>query len=103
MICVDERCAARGSRVLFGRVWRGLESEGLAYYKSGGNLRLTHSGCLGACQFGPAVTCYFRQGDALREAWYHDMNEARTIALARALHSDRGDGTALPKEGRYDE
>jgi (2Fe-2S) ferredoxin len=99
LICVDDRCAARGSRVLFQSVWRGLEVESLAYYKSGGNLRLSHSGCLGACSFGPTVTCYFKRDGELREAWYHGMDHPRTMSLARALHG----GLELPREGRYDE
>jgi (2Fe-2S) ferredoxin len=99
LICVDERCAARNSRVLFRHVWNALEAEGLAYYQSGGNLRLSHSGCLGACSFGPTVTCYFKRDGVLREAWYHGMNMEHTLTLARALHRDQD----LPREGRYDE
>lgn len=98
MICVDERCAAKGSRQLFQAVWRGLEAENLAYYKTGGNLRLTHSGCLGACAHGPAVTCYFKRAGKLEEAWYAGMTYPRTLGLARALHA----GTEPPSDGRYD-
>ena len=99
LICTDERCATRGSRVLFKSVWSGLESAHLAYYKTGGSLRLSHSGCLGACQFGPAVTCYFKREGKLEEAWYHGMDYPRTMQLARALNST----LEPPSEGRYDE
>jgi (2Fe-2S) ferredoxin len=99
LICTDERCAAQGSRLLFKSVWNGLETERLAYYKTGGSLRLSHSGCLGACQFSPAVTCYFKRNGALHEAWYHDMDYPKTMQLARALN----DGLEPPVESRYDE
>ena len=99
LICTDERCATQGSRILFKSVWNGLETERLAYYKTGGNLRLSHSGCLGACQFGPAVTCYFKRNENLREAWYHNMDHPRTMQLARALNAD----LELPLENRYDQ
>ncbi len=95
LICVDERCAQKGSRLLFESVWNALEREHLAYYKSGGGLRLSHSGCLGACQSGPAVTCYFKH----REAWYHGMDYPQTMAVARALNAD----LEPPMLGRYDE
>lgn len=95
LICVDERCAQKGSRLLFESVWNGLERENLAYYKSGGGLRLSHSGCLGACQFGPAVTCYFKH----REAWYHGMDYPQTMHLARLLNAD----LEPPPLGRYDQ
>jgi (2Fe-2S) ferredoxin len=89
LVCTGSHCAGRGSGALFGALWQGLEQEKLAYYKSGGNLRLTQSGCLGACQDGPTVACYFRRAGALAEAWYSGMDYPDTMNLARALH--RGD------------
>jgi (2Fe-2S) ferredoxin len=99
MICTDARCAAQGSRLLFQSVWKALEDEGLAYYKTGGNLRLTTSGCLGACQFGPTMTCYFKNQSGLREAWYHGMSRDKILGVARALHVS----FEPPSDGRYDE
>ncbi len=99
LVCVDGRCAERGSRQLFQNLWRELEGERLAYYATDGNLRLSHSGCLGACSFGPAVTCYFQRDGGLHQAWYHGMDIPKTMALARSLHAN----DSLPTEGRYDE
>ncbi len=99
MICTGPQCESRGSRLLFQAAWNGLEREKLTYYSAGGNLRLTESGCLGACQFGPTVACYFRRAGELREAWFSGMDDPRTINLARALHA----GLEPPMDGRYDE
>ena len=98
LICTDERCAVSGSKLLFQAVWSGFETEKLAYYKTGGNLRLTESGCLGACQFGPAVACYFKRGSSLQEAWYQHMTYPSTMQLAKALQA----GLELPSQGRFD-
>ena len=98
LICTDERCLKDGSKLLFQAVWKGLETEKLAYYKSGGNLRLTESGCLGACQFGPTVACYFKTSTGFQQAWYQRMTYPSTMQLAKALHA----GLELPSEGRFD-
>jgi (2Fe-2S) ferredoxin len=98
LICTDERCLKEGSRLLFEAVWKGLETEKLAYYKTGGNLRLTESGCLGACQFGPTVACYFKHGTGFEQAWYQRMTYPNTMQLARALHGQLD----LPTNGRFD-
>jgi (2Fe-2S) ferredoxin len=99
LICTDARCAAQGSTALFQSVWKALEIEHLAYYKTGGGLRLTTSGCLGACQFGPTMTCYFKQNGLLREAWYHHMDRSKVLNVARALQAE----LEPPEEGRYDQ
>jgi (2Fe-2S) ferredoxin len=99
MICTGPSCETKGSRLLFQAVWNSLERQELMYYTTGGNLRLTESGCLGACQFGPTVTCYFKHENHLREAWYAGMDYPRTVTLARALHEN----LEPPTEGRYDE
>ena len=98
LICTDPRCAQLGSSLLFQAVWKSLETEKLAYYKTGGNLRLSESGCLGACQFGPTVACYFKRGSSLQEAWYQRMTYPSTMQLAKTLHA----GLELPSEGRFD-
>jgi (2Fe-2S) ferredoxin len=98
-ICTSNHCAARGGKLLFQAVWKGLEQEKLVYYAKGGNLRLTSSGCLGACDFGPTVACYFRQGAHLEQAWYHGMDYPSTMHLARALHG----GLELPQQKRFDQ
>jgi (2Fe-2S) ferredoxin len=99
MICTGPSCETKGSRLLFQSVWNSLEREELMYYATGGKLRLTESGCLGACQFGPTVACYFKHEDHLREAWYVGMDYPRTINLAQVLHAE----LELPTAGRYDE
>ena len=95
LVCTGPSCTARGSRALFDRLWVRFEHERLAYYRSGGSIRLTESGCLGACSYGPSVACY--SGGS--EAWYAGMDEQRIVALARAVQ----DGGELPAEGRYDD
>jgi (2Fe-2S) ferredoxin len=97
-ICTSSHCAARGAKPLFQAVWKGLVEEKLAYYSKGGNLRLTSSGCLGACDFGPTVACYFKNGNHLEQAWYHSMDYPQTMRLARALHGS----LELPSDGRFD-
>jgi (2Fe-2S) ferredoxin len=99
MICTGQSCAEAGSRFLFRAVWQSLETEKLVYYKSGGNLRLTESGCLGSCQFGPSAACYFQRDGQLRQAWYARLDHPQVLTLARALHAD-GD---LPVHNRYDQ
>jgi (2Fe-2S) ferredoxin len=98
-ICTAKHCASRGAKPLFQAVWNGLAQEKLAYYSTGGNLRLTESGCLGACDFGPTLACYFKHGQQLNQAWYFGMDYPRTMLLARALHG----GLELPLEGRFDQ
>jgi (2Fe-2S) ferredoxin len=98
-ICTSNHCASRGAKALFQAVWKGLEQEKLVYYSTGGNLRLNSSGCLGACDFGPTLACYFRHGQHLKQAWYFGMDYPRTMQLARALHGS----LELPNEGRFDQ
>jgi len=100
MVCTGKRCRERGSAEFFARLWSDLERERLAYYTAGGKVRLTESGCLGACSFGPNATCYFAAADhpGLDQAWYARMDGPRLLELARALNA----GAALPDEGRYD-
>ena len=95
LVCTGPSCAARGARELFERLWLRLELEQLAYYRSGGSIRLTECGCLGACSYGPSVTCYTAGG----EAWYAGMDEELTVGIARAIQA----GDELPAEGRYDD
>ena len=98
MLCTGQRCIEAGSRFLFRAVWQSLETEKLVYYKSGGNLRLTESGCLGSCQFAPSAACYFQRDGKLEQAWYAKLDHPQIMALARALHGDQ----ALPERNRYD-
>ena len=97
MICVSRDCAAQGSRALYGAVWNAFEHEYLAYYKRGGSLRLTESGCLGACQYGPNATCYFKRDGVLHQAWYARQDLPQLMEIARALHAD----APLPERGCY--
>jgi (2Fe-2S) ferredoxin len=91
LVCVDGRCAARGAEVLHARLWDDLEQEKLAYYRSGGSIRLTASSCLGSCDFGPTVAVYADRGEAgWSGTWHHEMDEASTMTLLRELHR-RGD------------
>ena len=98
MICTGQRCTEAGSRFLFRSVWQSLETEKLVYYKSGGNLRLTESGCLGSCQFAPSAACYFEHDEKLEQAWYAKLDHSQVMNIARALHGDQD----LPSLNRYD-
>lgn len=100
LVCVGPQCSKRGSRELLGRATAHLEAQKLAYYKEGGTLRLTATGCLGACAHGPNLTAYYGdENGQLREAWYAGVDDARLKSIAEALHA----GTEPPAEGRYDE
>jgi (2Fe-2S) ferredoxin len=98
MICTGSSCSEAGSKFLFRSVWQSLETEKLVYYKSGGNLRLTESGCLGSCQFAPSAACYFERDGKLEQAWYAKLDHPQIVTIARALHGDQ----ALPERNRYD-
>jgi (2Fe-2S) ferredoxin len=99
LVCTGTDCAARGGRELFARSTAALERDGLAYYKTGGGVRLTESGCLGACAHGPTVAAYHDRGDgSLAQAWYAGMDETKVLELARALDGRRDP----PAEGRFD-
>jgi (2Fe-2S) ferredoxin len=99
LICTSQQCAAKGSAILFQTLWQVLERERLAYY-AGGGLRLTESGCLGACQFGPNATCYRKlEAGGLEEAWYYGLDFPKALQLARALNASQD----LPLEGRFDD
>ncbi|SEJ88202.1 (2Fe-2S) ferredoxin [Deinococcus reticulitermitis] len=97
LLCQGASCQARGSALLHRALWNGLERDSLAYYKRGGSLRLTGSGCLGACSYGPALCVYRERAGHLEEGWYAavDFPLARRVALAVYA------GEALPEEGRY--
>ena len=103
LVCQHTNCRARGSDLLYRALWNALDRERLAYFKTGGSVRLTESGCLGACTSGP-VMCVYRQRDAaadgsggLEEAWYAATTLPLALRVARAAH----EGTDLPTDGRY--
>lgn len=97
LICQNTNCKARGSDLLYRAVWNALEQEKLAYYKTGGSLRLTESGCLGACSFGPVMACYRTRNGVMEEAWYAAVDVPLAKQVAQAIH----DEAELPSEGRY--
>jgi (2Fe-2S) ferredoxin len=87
LVCVGPRCSSRGAREAFDEVWDQMDRERLAYYRTGGSVRLTESGCLGACDLGPTVACYQRRPDELIEQkWFVRMSVARIMELARSVH-----------------
>ena len=98
LLCTGPRCGRRGSAKVFADAWRQLESERLAYYKEGGSVRLTESGCLGCCAYGPTLAAY--HGDEvgrLTQSWYVGVDAPRLVKIARALH----EGQEPPVEGRF--
>ena len=100
LVCTGPRCAQRGARALFRDAWQEGEATGRAYYVEGGTVRLTESGCQGACDHGPNAIAYYGapSGAGLAEAWFHGLDRARLLELVTALH----EGRALPPKGRYD-
>lgn len=89
LVCVGPRCVERGSRELHARLWNALETESLAYYKSGGSVRMTATDCLGACESGPTVACYARRSDGrgLDESFHAGMDLESALELARSVAS----------------
>lgn len=98
MVCQGQSCQTRGARLLYQALWNHLERQSFAYYKKGGSLRLTESGCLGACSYGPTLCTYRRtpQG-ALEEGWYAAVDFPLAARIAQAVH----EGAPLPAEHRY--
>lgn len=97
LVCQGPNCQARGSAPLYQALWRALDQGHLAYYKSGGNVRLTESGCLGACSYGPALCVYREHGGKLEQGWYAGVDFPLALALAQAVHQ----GAELPEDRRY--
>jgi len=97
LVCQNSNCKARGSALLYRALWNALEQDKLAYYKSGGSLRLTESGCLGACNFGPVMACYRTRDGQMEEGWYAAVDVPLARQVAQAMH----DGADLPTERRY--
>ena len=97
LVCQGQNCQARGARLLHTALWNALEKGALAYYKTGGTVRLTESGCLGACAYGPALCVYRERGGALEQGWYGAVDFPLARRVAQAVH----DGSDLPAEGRY--
>ncbi|HJL19935.1 MAG TPA: (2Fe-2S) ferredoxin domain-containing protein [Sandaracinaceae bacterium LLY-WYZ-13_1] len=99
LACTGPRCRRRGGVEVFERTWEAMEARRLAYYARGGTVRLTETGCQGACQHGPNAIAYYATGaGTLAEAWYAGTTTERLLALVEALHGDR----PLPTRGRYD-
>lgn len=108
LLCVGPRCTERGARRIFEEVWETLDADSIAYYRSGGSVRLTETGCLGACDFGPTVACYGStgrhdcDGELLSQTWRVRMDTERIVALARSVHqqscaqSSSGRGSVSP-------
>lgn len=99
LLCTGPRCSRRGSTKVFEEGWRIIEERRLAYYRTGGTVRLTMSGCLGACDHGPTLACYYgdEQG-RLSEAWYAHTDVAKLVAVAEALDA----GEDPPPAERFD-
>ncbi|TDE86517.1 (2Fe-2S) ferredoxin domain-containing protein [Deinococcus sp. S9] len=97
LVCQGQNCQARGSALLYKALWNHLERAALAYYKQGGSVRLTESGCLGACSFGPALCVYRHRGGELEEGWYAAADFPLTAKVAQAVHEE----APLPEDRKY--
>jgi (2Fe-2S) ferredoxin len=88
LVCVGPRCTGRGARPMFQEVWDALDREKIAYYRTGGSVRLTETGCLGACDFGPTVACYTAKANtpSLDQVWRVNMTAEKIVELARSVH-----------------
>jgi (2Fe-2S) ferredoxin len=99
LLCTGPRCARRGSPRVFQEAWQTLERRSLAYYKQGGSVRLTESGCLGCCAHGPTLVAYHGdESGALAHAWYVGVDTPSLLRIAQALQ----DGDPPPEEKRFD-
>ncbi len=87
LVCKSQNCQVRGSDLLYQALWNHLERESLAYYKKGGNLRLTESGCLGACSFGPTLCVYRERNKQLEEGWYASVDFPLAKKIMVAVHN----------------
>jgi (2Fe-2S) ferredoxin len=78
---------------MFQEVWDALDREKIAYYRTGGSIRLTETGCLGACDLGPTIACYVAnpgpENADLRQVWRVNMDTEKIVNLARAVHDSR--------------
>ncbi|WP_034385778.1 ferredoxin [Deinococcus sp. YIM 77859] len=97
LVCQGPNCQARGSRLLHQALWNYLERTSLAYYKRGGTVRLTESGCLGACSYGPTLCVYRERRGHLEEGWYAAVDVPLAAKIALAVHEE----AELPQERRY--
>ncbi len=90
LVCTGPTCASKGARGLFAGVWEALAEERIAYYCTGGSVRLTESGCLGACDYGPTVGAYLAEPDGqFAERFYVRMTLGATVDVARRAHRQR--------------
>jgi (2Fe-2S) ferredoxin len=84
-----------GARGVFASTWKTLEAKKVAYYRDGGTVRLTESGCQGACGHGPNAIVYFVDASGtMREGYYTGLDAERLIAIATAVHEQRDPGPA---------
>ena len=97
LVCQGTSCQARGSSLLYQALWKHLERESQSYYKQSGSVRLTTSGCLGACNYGPTMCVYRQRPEGLEEGWYAAMEFPLASRIAQAVH----EGAPLPGEHRY--
>ncbi len=105
LLCQNGNCQSRGAALLHSVLTRNLEQHHLIYYKSGGTLRYTTSGCLGACSFGPIMACYrnIQDGEGnsstgLEEAWYSGVTLPLALEVAQAIQHNR----PWPSQNRFD-
>jgi (2Fe-2S) ferredoxin len=97
LVCTGPTCGARGQRVFAG-AWQEFETRSLAYYRSGGSVRLTPVGCLGACAHGPAAAVYRTTNEGvMEEAWYAPIDVDDVVAIAEAVRQK----APLPSQRRF--
>jgi (2Fe-2S) ferredoxin len=94
-VCTGPNCVRDGARGVFASTWKTLEAKKVAYYRDGGTVRLTESGCQGACGHGPNAIVYFVDASGtMREGYYTGLDAERLIAIATAVHEQRDPGPA---------
>jgi NADH:ubiquinone oxidoreductase subunit E len=101
LVCTSVNCSRAGARRVFEATWRALEERKVAYYRDGGTVRLTESGCQGACGHGPNAIVYFVDASGvMREGYYAGLDAARLLEIAEAVHEGRDPGPANRYGGR---
>jgi hypothetical protein len=88
LVCTSVNCSRAGARRVFEATWRALEERKVAYYRDGGTVRLTESGCQGACGHGAQRDRLLRRRERrdARGATTQASTPRALLDIAEAVH-----------------